>query len=98
MPPIWEDMDSKDRHLAWMDRAKMERWGPGVASSWKEADKRARVGREEEGTSSNRPELGGIVLALQSAVLSEDVLLLCDNEALLCAIKEVGGAGRQRRR
>jgi hypothetical protein len=28
-----------------------------------EADKCARVGREEEGTSSNRPELGGIVFA-----------------------------------
>jgi ribonuclease HI len=53
-----------------------------------EADKRARVGREEEGTSSNRPELGGIVLALQSAALSEDVLLLCDNEAVLCTIKK----------
>jgi len=34
-----------------------------------EADKRARVGREEEGTSSNRPELLDIVLALQSAAL-----------------------------
>jgi ribonuclease HI len=44
------------------------------------AGKCARVGREEEGTSSNRPELGGIVLALQSAALSEDALLLCDNE------------------
>ena len=32
------------------------------------ADKCARVGREEEGSSSNRPELGGVVLALQSAV------------------------------
>jgi ribonuclease HI len=52
-----------------------------------EADKCARVGREEEG-SSNRPELGGIVLALQSASLSEDVLLLCDNAPVLCAIKK----------
>ena len=38
-----------------------------------EADKCARVGREEEGMCSNRPELGGVVLALQSAALSEDV-------------------------
>jgi ribonuclease HI len=53
-----------------------------------------RVGREEEGTSSNRPELGGIVLALQSAALSEDVLLLCDNEAVLCTIKWVGQGGK----
>jgi hypothetical protein len=53
-----------------------------------EADKCARVGREEEGTSSNRPELGGVVSALQSAALSEDVLLLFDNAAVLCAIKD----------
>jgi hypothetical protein len=33
------------------------------------AGKCARVGREEEGASSNGPELGGIVLALQSAAL-----------------------------
>jgi hypothetical protein len=52
-----------------------------------EADKCARVGREEEGTNSNRLEFGGIVLALQSAALSEDVLLLCDNTAVLCAVK-----------
>ena len=58
-----------------------------------EAGKCARVGREEEGTSSNRPELGGIVLALQSAALSEDVLLLCDNAAVLCAIKKWVGQG-----
>ena len=32
--------------------------------------------------------LGGIVLALQSAALSEDALLLCDNEAVLCVIKK----------
>jgi ribonuclease HI len=58
-----------------------------------EADKCARVGREEEDTSSNRPELGGIVLALQSAALSEDVLLLCDNAAVLCVIKKWVGQG-----
>jgi len=58
-----------------------------------EADKCARVGRKEEGTSSNRPELGGVVLALQSAALSEDVLLLCDNAAVLCAIKKGVGQG-----
>jgi hypothetical protein len=41
-------------------------------------------------------ELGGVVLALQSAALSEDVLLLCDNEAVLCASHpEVGGTRRK---
>jgi len=34
-----------------------------------------------------------VVLALQSAALSEDVLLLCDNEAVLCAIKKWVGQG-----
>jgi ribonuclease HI len=58
------------------------------------AGKCARVGREEEGMRSNRPELGGIVLALQSAALSEDALLLCDNEAVLCVIKKMGGTRR----
>jgi len=60
----------------------------GWKSQGEEADKCARVCREEEGTSSNRPELGGVVLALQSAALSEDVLVLCDNAAVLCAIKK----------
>ena len=60
-----------------------------------EADKQARVGREEEGTSSNRPELGGAVLALRQAELSEDVLILCDNESVLKAIKKwIGQGGR----
>jgi ribonuclease HI len=52
-----------------------------------------RVGREDEGTSSNRPELGGVVLALQSAALSEDALLLCDNEAVLRVIRKWVGQG-----
>ena len=64
------------------------RMGSGCCKFKEEAaSKCARVGREEEGTSSNRPELGGIVLALQSAALSEDALLLCDNVAVLCVIK-----------
>ncbi len=37
--------------------------------------------------------MGGVVLALQSAALSEDVLLLCDNEAVLCAVKKLVGQG-----
>jgi len=53
-----------------------------------EADKCARVGREEEGKSSNRTEFGEVVFTLQSAALSEDVLILCDDAAFLCAIKK----------
>ena len=49
--------------------------GFGFKFQGEDADKCARVGREEEGTSSNRPELGGVVLALQSEALGEDVFL-----------------------
>ena len=59
------------------------------------ADQQIRVGREEEGTSSNRPELGGVVLALRQAELSDDVIILCDNESVLKAVKKwVGQGGR----
>jgi len=58
-----------------------------------EADKCTRVGREEEGTSSNRPEFGGVVLAFQLAGLSQYFLLLCDNAAVLCAINKWVGQG-----
>jgi hypothetical protein len=40
--------------------------------------------------------LGGVVLALQSAALSEDALLLCDNEAVLRVIRKwVGQGGKE---
>ena len=52
-----------------------------------------RVGREDEDTSSNRPELGGVVLAMQSAALNEDALLLCVNEAVLHVIRKWVGQG-----
>ena len=38
-------------------------------------------------------ELGGVVLALQSAALSEDALVLCDNEAVLRVIRKWVGRG-----
>ena len=37
--------------------------------------------------------MGGVVLALQSAALSEDALLLCDNEAVLRVIRKWVGQG-----
>ena len=57
------------------------------------SEKCARVGRGEEVMKANMQELGGVVLALQSAGLCEDVLLLCDNEAVLCVIKKWVGQG-----
>jgi len=52
----------------------------------------ARVGRERKARAQTG-QMGGIVLALQSAALSEDALLLCDNEAVLCVIKKWVGQG-----
>jgi hypothetical protein len=41
-----------------------------------ETDKCARVGREDEGTSSNRPELGAVVSAPDAEILRDIVCLL----------------------
>ena len=46
-----------------------------------------RVGREQEGTSSNRPELAALEAALRQ-VDEAEILYLCDNESVL---KEVNG-------
>jgi len=46
-----------------------------------------KVGREEEGSSSNRPELATFVLALRGTPLTTPMLYLCDNQALLKAVK-----------
>ncbi len=70
------------------------RMGSGCCTfGGKDEGKCARVGREDEGVSSNRPELGAVVLALQSVGLNEDALLLCDNEAVLCVIRKWVGQG-----
>ena len=49
------------------------------------------VGREEEGTSSNRPELAALVLALRATKTTDDMLYLCDNQALLKAVQKWTG-------
>jgi len=46
-----------------------------------------KVGREEEGSSSNRPELAAFVLALRGTPVTKHMLYLCDNQALLKAVK-----------
>ena len=42
-----------------------------------------RIGREVEGTSSKRPELGALALALRATEATHDLLYLCDNESVL---------------
>ena len=58
--------------------------------------RRARVGREEEGASSNRPELGGVVLALQSAALSEDSYCVITKQC--CVLSRNGWDKEEKRR
>jgi len=50
------------------------------------------VGREEEGFSSNRLEIATFVLALCSTPVTKPLLYLCDNQALLKAVKRWVGA------
>jgi len=46
-----------------------------------------KVGREEEGYSSFCPELAAVVLALCGTPVTKPMLYLCDNQALLKAVK-----------
>jgi len=45
------------------------------------------VGREEEGSSSIRLKLAAFVLALHGTPVTTPMLYLCDNQALLKAVK-----------
>ena len=51
------------------------------------------VGREEEGTSSNKPELAALVLALRKTRFTDNLLYLCDNQSLLKAVQKWTGEG-----
>jgi len=60
----------------------------GYANLRKQRTRQQRkVGREEEGSSSNRPELAVFVLALRGTPVTSPMLYLCDNQALLKAVK-----------
>jgi hypothetical protein len=52
-----------------------------------------RVGREEEGVSSLRPELAVIARTLQATALEVDLLYLCDSEAALNKVSRWIGRG-----
>jgi len=53
------------------------------------------VGREEEGSSSNQSELAAFVLALRCTPVTNPMLHLCDNQALLKAVKRWVDEGRK---
>jgi hypothetical protein len=44
------------------------------------------VGREQEGTSSNRPELTALEAALRQSDKTVDILYLCDNQSVLTEV------------
>ena len=52
-----------------------------------------RVGREEEGVSSLRPELAAIARTLQATPVERDLLYLCDSEAALNKMSRWIGSG-----
>jgi ribonuclease HI len=52
-----------------------------------------RMGREEEGVSSLRPELGAIARTLQATSVEVDLLYLCDSEAALNKVSRWIGSG-----
>ena len=68
--------------------------GAGYVNLRKQRKRQERkVGREEEGSSSTRPELAAFVLALRGTLMTKPMLYLCDNQALLKAVKRWVGEG-----
>ena len=62
----------------------------------KKKKKQCKVGREEEGSSSNRPELAAFLLALRDTLIEEPLLYLCNNQSLLKTINRwIGASGRK---
>jgi len=62
--------------------------GAEYVNLWKQKKRQQRkVGREEEGSSLNRPELAAFVLALRGTPVTKPMLYLCNNQALLKAVK-----------
>jgi len=52
-----------------------------------------KVRREDEGSSSNRPELATFLLALRDTLIEEPLLYLCDNQSSLKAVNRWIGEG-----
>jgi len=68
--------------------------GAGYVNLRKQRKRQQRkVGREEEGFSLNRPKLADFVLALRGTPVTSPMLYLCDNQALLKAVKRWVGKG-----
>jgi len=59
----------------------------------KKKKQQCKVGREEEGSSSNQPELAAFFLALRDTLIEEHLLYLCDTQSLLKAVTRWIGEG-----
>jgi len=59
----------------------------------KKKKQQCKVGREEQGSSSNRLELAALFLALRDTLIEEPLLYLCDNQSLLKAVHRWIGEG-----
>jgi len=74
---------------------KGRKMGAGYVNLQKQRKRQQRkVGREEEGSSSNSPEIAAFVLALRGTPITKPMLYLYDNQALLKAVKRwvsIGG-------
>jgi len=55
-----------------------------------------KVGREEEGSSSNRPELAAFLLALRDTLIEEPLLYLCYNQSLLKAATQKNAKNKRK--
>ena len=82
----WENWEQKDECIVNMNELERDYW---MGTEVGQCTSRQRRGRNE----FEQAGIRGVVLALQSAALSEDVLLLCDNAAVLCVVKKWVGKG-----
>jgi len=65
--------------------------GAGYVNLQKQRKRQQRkMGHEEEGSSSNHPELAAFVLALCGTPRTKPILYLCDNQAPVESCKKMG--------
>jgi len=73
---------------------KQDKMGAGYNNLRRKKKKlQCKVGREEEGSSSNQPELAAFLLALRDTLIEELLLYLCENQSLLKAVNRWIGEG-----
>jgi len=72
---------------------KKGKMGAGYNNLRRKKKKQCQVGREEEGFSSNQPELAAFLLTLCETLIEEPLLYLCDNQSLLKAVNRWIGEG-----